>query len=417
MSSEQFIYNLSKIPDFHNVIINKTVDEKYEKYYNIRKYTTKANEEYYILHYNKEMLSPNLYHTYGLLRSIIISGSRIVSFSPPKSITSERFMTKYPNPNNKNIIAEEFIEGTMINVFFDPTYGATGCWQISTRNTVSADVTFYKWSKKTFNNMFMEACIESKFNIQTLNPGYCYSFVMQHPENKIVIPNKKPKLFLVAVYEIIQNSELQKYEIIEQDIAKVKQCGCWEFTSIQFPEIYEFESYSELINKFGSPNTPYNIMGVTVKNLETGERMKIRNPIYEEVRFLRGNQPKLMFQYITLRQQGKIPDYLKFYPESKEDFSQFREQIHMFTNTLHKNYISCYVKKEKPLKEFSEQYRTHMFKIHEKYLNELRPNNLFVTNTIVINYVNTLQPSLLMYCLNYNMRKRYIDTLKQDEKN
>lgn len=407
------IYNLSNIPGFNYLLTNNVADEKYEKYYNIHKYTTKAKEEYNIIRYNKELLSPDLYSSYGLLRSVIISNSKIVSFSPPKSMTTERFMSKYSNINNKNIIAEEFIEGTMINVFFDSNYGATGCWQIATRNTVGADVTFYKWTKKTFNNMFMEACFENKFNIQTLNPAYVYSFVMQHPDNRIVIPIKKTKLFLVAVYEIKQDNEEKQYQVIEEDLSIVKKCGCWEFTTIQFPERYEFESYSDLINKFGSPNTPYNIMGIVVKNTETGERMKIRNPIYEEVRFLRGNQPKLLFQYLTLRQQGKIPDYLKFYPESKKDFSHFREQVHMFTNTLHKNYISCYVKKKTPLKEFSEQYRTHMFKIHEKYLNELRHKNLFVTNTIVINYVNTLQPSLLMYCLNYNMRKRYIDTLKQ----
>ena len=94
--------------------------------------------------------------------------------------------------------------------------------------------------------------------------------------------------------------------------------------------------------------------------------------------------------------------------------SKFRDQVHMFTNTLHKNYISCYVKKEKPLKEFSEQYKTHMFKIHELFINELRPNNLFVSNSVVIKYVNELPSSLLMYCLNYNMRKRMIDTIKND---
>jgi hypothetical protein len=59
--------------------------------------------------------------------------------------------------------------------------------------------------------------------------------------------------------------------------------------------------------------------------------------------------------------------------------------------------------------EFSEQYRTHMFTIHQKYINELREKNLFVTNKTVITYVNELHPSLLMYCLNYNMRKRNID--------
>jgi len=92
--------------------------------------------------------------------------------------------------------------------------------------------------------------------------------------------------------------------------------------------------------------------------------------------------------------------------------SKYRDQVHMFTNTLHKNYISCYVKKEKPLREFPSQYRTHMFKIHEIFLNELRAKQLFVSNTIVIRYVNELHPSLLMYCLNHNMRKKMVDTIK-----
>ena len=35
-----------------------------------------------------------------------------------------------------------------------------------------------------------------------------------------------------------------------------------------------------------------------------------------------------------------------------------------------------------------------------------------LNNTIVINYVNDMAPTLLMYCLNYNMRKKLIDTIK-----
>ena len=116
-----------------------------------------------------------------------------------------------------------------------------------------------------------------------------------------------------------------------------------------------------------------------------------------------------------MRSQGKVPEFLKFYPELKKELSSFRDQVHMFTNTLHKNYISCYVKKEKPLKEFSDQYRTHMYKLHEIYLNELKPKQLFVTNTVVIKYVNEIHPSLLMYCLNYNMRKKLIDGIKVKE--
>ena len=181
--------------------------------------------------------------------------------------------------------------------------------------------------------------------------------------------------------------------------------------TVRIPETYEFTTYTELINKFASPNTPYDILGIVVKNVETGERTKFRNPIYEEVRQLRGNQPKLQYQYLCLRHSGKLSEFLKYYPESKSDMSKFRDQVHMFTNTLHQNYISCYVRKEKPLKEYSDKYRTHMFKLHEIFKNDLRPKNLFVTNTVVIDYVNTLHPSLLMYCLNHSLRKRMIDTI------
>jgi hypothetical protein len=179
------------------------IDDTENKYYSSKQYFTKSDEKYTILRYNKELLCQDLVNTYGLLRSVILSGSNVVSFAPPKSLSGENFMLKYPT-KTQTIVAEEFIEGTMINVFFDPTYGANGCWQISTRNTVGANVSFYKWSNKTFNQMFLEACAVCNFDIQTLNPKFCYSFVLQHPDNRIVIPIKTALLYLTDVYEIIQ---------------------------------------------------------------------------------------------------------------------------------------------------------------------------------------------------------------------
>jgi len=403
---QKFTYNLSNIPGFTNTINTFEVDHNYEKYYSIVSYSTKANEKYNIIRYNKEFLADDIISTYGLLRSVILSGKQIVSFAPPKSISPDVFMNKYPSKNT-TIIAEDFIEGTMINVFYDNIYGS---WQIATRNTVGANVTFYKLSSKTFSDMFVEACQENNFHITTLNPRFCYSFVLQHPENRIVIPFKRSQLYLTNVYEIIQNDN--NILINEQNMNDVNTRGLWHLSGVKFPNRYEFTNYSELIEKFGSANTSYDIMGIIIKNTETGERTKIRNPIYEEVRHLRGNQPKLQYQYLCLRHSGKMSEFLKFFPETKEEMSKYRDQVHMFTNTLHKNYISCYVKKEKPLREFPSQYRTHMFKIHEIFLNELRAKQLFVSNTIVIRYVNELHPSLLMYCLNHNMRKKMVDTIK-----
>jgi hypothetical protein len=52
-----------------------------------------------------------------------------------------------------------------------------------------------------------------------------------------------------------------------------------------------------------------------------------------------------------------------------------------------------------------------MFKLHQIYMNDLREKKMFINNTIVQKYVNELHPSLLMYCLNFQMRKRNIDTI------
>jgi len=406
-----FTYNLSNIPGFSKLVLNDESSSD-EKYYSTHLYTTKSNEKYRIVRYNKEILHSELVSTYGLLRSVILSGKNVVCFSPPKTLSGDIFMSKYPIKTD-NIVAEEFIEGTMINVFFDPT---SNSWKIATRNTVGAEVSFYKWSKKTFNQMFFEACEKNNCNINHLNSNYCWSFVLQHPENRIVVPFKQPHLYLVGVYKINQDEEeinVMEYNIPEHEKEQWRLSGI----NIKFPKRYEFSNYSELIEKFASGNTSYDILGIIVKNTETGERTKFRNPIYEEVKHLRGNQPKMQYQYLCLRHSGKLPQFLKYYPETKEEMTKYRKQVHMFTENLHKNYVACYVKKEKQLCLYPPQYRTHMFKLHEHFMTNLRPNGLHISNSEVIKYVNNMHPSLLMYCLNYNMRKRMIDTIKVDISN
>ena len=57
-------------------------------------------------------------------------------------------------------------------------------------------------------------------------------------------------------------------------------------------------------------------MGIIVKH-ENGDRTKFRNPNYEHVKKLRGNNSKLQFQYLTLHKE-MINEYLKYYPENEK---------------------------------------------------------------------------------------------------
>jgi hypothetical protein len=299
----------------------------------------------------------------------------------------------------------------MINVFWDSLIGIHGGWEISTRNTVGATSTFYKGNNsKTFRDMFLEAAKVCNLEIKALDPKYCYSFVLQHPENRIVVPFKKPQLYLVGMYYIESVGDEWNINVANLQMFKDYFTDCLK-SSVKFPETYEFDSYSELIEKYGSMNTDYSIVGVMLHNKSNGERSKIRNPVYEQVRVLRGNQSKLQYQYLLLRKEGKVGEFLKFYPENKKEFSGFRDQVHLFTDTLFNNYVSCYIKKEKQLGLFPDKYRTHMYNIHQKYINELKEDKKFVSNTFVQKYVNELHPSLLMFCLNHDLRKRKVDVI------
>jgi len=416
--------NLTTVPDLYDMINNKIDSTKFLKLNNI-KLRNETNNTYKVIQYNKEFLSQDLIPIYGLCRSITVNNkNEVISFAPPKSVPAESFIEKY-SIKNLFVVAEEFVEGTMINVFWDSTIGIDGAWEITTRNTVGATSSFYKtYNKpKTFRAMFLEACIEMNLDLKLLNKKYCYSFVLQHPENRIVVPFKTPELYLVSVFHIENNSE--KKEIIVKTLhldnisfanELVKHLGLSN-TNIKFPKKIDTNTntYSDIIKTYASMDTPYDILGVVIYNKNTGERMKIRNPVYEQVRQLRGNQPKLQYQYLSLRHDGKIKDFLSYFSENKKDFSEFRDQVHLFTNTLFSNYISCYIKKEKPLIEYSEQYRTHMFHLHKKYIDELKEKNLFITNSLVKKYVNDMHPSLLMYTLNYPLRKRNIELIKCEE--
>lgn len=384
------MYVLSDVPEFMNLLYKSEPCD-----------LLRLNEQdkYSIIRYDKNMLSKSLYSSIGLLRSVIVNSAKeVVSFAPPKSMEASEFILKYPC--GKNICCQEFVEGTMINVFWNKMDE----WEIATRNVVGANTSFFKNpNAKTFREMFQEALVYCKLDLNDLDKEYCYSFVLQHPENRIVIPFKNPVLYLVSIYRI-NGLTVEKVDCVG---CKWLENGC----NIKIPWQENITTYEEMIINYGSMNTPYDVMGVVFYNTETEERTKIRNPVYEQVRELRGNQPKLQYQYLTLRRDGKIPDYLLYYPENKAEFSRFRDQVHLFTNTLYKNYISCFIKKEKPIWEFSDQYRTHLYHIHGIYLHNLKERRLYVNNSVVQNYVNKLHPSLLMHCLNYHMKKRSIDFL------
>ena len=355
----------------------------------------KQMDHLYVLKYNKSKLTTENVNTLGLFRSIIINEKgKIISFAPQKSLDFDIF-----SQSNKyeDCFVQHFPEGTMINVFFD-TY--IDDWQISTRSTIGAKCNFNMDSNITYRYMFLDAMNHIGLEFEDLNKNCCYSFVLQHPKNRIVVPIKEPAIILTNRYKIENNEVFNNNSFNNPTKFNTLKMHTIDDNNFKSSVKYTGNNWNDLITHFFSENLSYQFQGIMLWN-NKGQRTKIRNSNYEKIKHLKGNSPKLQYQYYHLRQNNAVGEFLKYYPEYRKEFSDFRRELHKWTSQLYQNYIKCFIKKEKPLGDFPYNFKTHMYKIHEIYLNDLKLEGKFVNKGVVIEYVNTLPPPRLMYSVNH----------------
>jgi len=401
--------NLYDLTTYNGKNIWDVLDEQIEN----GEFNIKTHNDYLIVKYNKSRLNYSNYKTLGLWRSVILNKKtkKILAFSPPKSLSWSEFTQ---NNTVEECVITKFEEGTMINLFYDKDLGD---WEISTKSSIGGRYKYFKESPKTFRSMFLEAMNYTGLEFNMLNPDYCYSFVLQHPENRIVVLHKKMKLILTNIYQF-QDMKIYEQPISIQYISEgesmEKDVMGDILTSLQkkYAPGAAGHTWEEIYNSNQKMDIEYTNVGIQVYNKITGYRTKLRNPSYEQVKFLKGNSPKLQFQYYNLRQADKVKEFLVYYPEYKIEFSRLRTQLHRWTRQLCNLYRECFINKKKPLREFAHQFKPHMFHLHKLYLEELRTEGNYVSLSEVIKYVNSLHPAKLMYAINFPHRKNTIDIIQ-----
>lgn len=361
--------------------------------------TRKKHRNYTIIKYDKSKCLDSNYYRVGYKRCMVVDRDqdRIVCVGPAKSIP----LNDLDDFSNVALAYEEFVDGVMINVFWEE---ANKRWQYATRSNIGANIRFYVQNegKKTFRTMFDEALVHDKVSLDVLPKTMCYTFVLQHPDNRIVAPVSVPHVVLVEAHEITDKI-ITIYPHGSTDADKELRALVDQY-EIPIPERYAYTNHKAARDNHASRNTDFSCVGVVVKNYETGWRSKIRNPVYEEVKLLRGNHPKLQFLYLILRQSGSVKKYLKFYEEHSKEFEKYRLQLHTFTHNLYVNYVDCFINKKAHVNTFPHQYKVCMTTLHTLYLDKLMPKGKHIHKGVVINFVNELPPQRLMYLLNYNYR-------------
>lgn len=394
------IFEISNVIGFNDLIRNKP-----SEILKLNKMicTTKNNESYTIVRYNRKFITEDVVGTIGLLKSVILNDDlNVIGYSPPKSYTYNTFLSLNPK-KTEDIIAEEFIDGVMINVFWNPKLNLAGGWEISTRNSVGAEIFIKRENpKKTYFTLFKETLIHVNLQVNDLNKSFCYSFIMQHPSIPNISKYQTIELYLIDVYEIVQ-TENGKINIFQVERSNV--VSFLKNTSVKFPKIDNtWLEYSDLKSKYASITTPFQQKGIILRNRKNGQRSKLCNPSHSFVKQIRCVGKKELYKYLFLRHVGKVNEFLKLNPEHKKNFGMFRTYVHEFTNELHKNYINCFIEK-KGTENVIKIFKSHLNNLHYLYLTKLRLEKECVNNIIVQKYVNELKPELLFFCLDKSISK------------
>ena len=316
---------------------------------------------------------------------------------PPEKSQKFPFFLQNVGENWSEVIIEEFIDGTMINVFY-----FEGVWYISTRSAIGG---WNHWtSAKNFSEMFNEA--KGGLDLEKLNPKLTYSFVLRHPENRIVTKYEIADLVLVQVRQVY--IEIDTYTIAKT----LKEIGI----EVIVPKRYTHSTLESVLNQIASMN--YQEQGLVFKY--GGVRTKLRNEEYNTVKRMKnGDEPNLFMNYLKLRRENQIKAYLSYFPEHDEQFKIWRDQIHSMTQLLWNNYQNNFITRDRGTKvdwkSIPFELRKHVHEIHttfrEKKTEEAtqrRNGPKFKINfDFVKSYFNRLDDKRIIWIVNF--RQNYVD--------
>lgn len=365
---------------------------------------------YTIMRYNKsslDMKQLNNASTFGNLRSVIFSKEgKLVCYSPPKSIQLEDFQMNDYYSSCKPIL-EEYIEGTMINMFWDDYSQA---WEYATKNTVGCKKAYQtvdylpqqpNTPPMSFEDMFLEAYYHNNLHYINFDKTKCYSFVFQHPENRMVSSIIEPRIYLIASYKFENNN------VLLDDLIDIKQQIIKLVNENNFPSVLRFPvKYEDNINVEEFRNHPdYNIMGVVIKNPKTGCYTKIRNNTYMRIKDMVGNSPSLLYRFVTLYKELKLNEYISLFPEHYDYFYYYQCFLNNYMYVLESYYHHIYILKNNMNDYFTKEKKHHvnmvyhLKQLHKKYCAEKNVRSYSYKNVNVVDYVNDMDLDNLYYAL------------------
>ena len=270
----------------------------------------------------------------------------IVCYTFDKCLDNE---TDFPDNylDNDNLFIEKSIEGTLVRLFYDHYIND---WVLSTKKCIDASKS--RWiSYKTFDLLFND-CFNNdndyKELLEKLAKHICYSFIITHPENKMVVQYSRPLLFHISSRDMITLEELH-LDIGINKISKTylpKQNIKGFLNAIYINTDVSYEGYIFIDTYF--------------------RRWKFKTPFFKKIKDIWGNTNNRFFYYLNLRKNSiLLKEYLYYFSYDKDSFKKYETILTNLTKKIINSYYKKFIDKTEIKVPF--YFSKIIYKLHGDY--------------------------------------------------
>jgi hypothetical protein len=251
-------------------------------------------------------------------------------------------------------LVEDFVDGVMINMFYH-----AGAWRLTTRSRLDADGNFY--GKRPFAELFWETFGNAGLKTEDFDTAHCYSWVMQHPEERVVVapPYGIAKIVPVEACTIAEDGGVTVRSGADLVAALPARAKTLVLEEHKLTKVSDVKARVEAWGRrFGGQ-----WQGLVVK--ADGKRWKLRSSQYDAARNLRGNQANRTYRWLELWGK-KLEDYLRLFPEERADAEAAIAAFKVCTQELYDLYQKVYRRRELPLGKAPQKFRKLLWEAHQK---------------------------------------------------
>ncbi len=278
------------------------------------------------------------------------------------------------------------IDGVLIRV-----YNYNGIWMISTKKCIDAKKA--RWlTTKSFHEMFEEVFPTEK--IANMDVNDCYTFILCHPENNMVVKYETPRLYHIATRNMVTFQEYEKDIGIEQSPKQNIVNG----------------DVSVLNQLMTQPNLNYE--GYIIVD-SSYKRQKFSSPYYKRAREVWGNTNNRFYRYCEIRKEGPtlMEEYIKYFPQDVNDFSKYENKIIDFGKKVFETYQDRHVRRKQI--NIPPYLKRVIYDIHGDFL-----KNRQMTDMVkIMQWISNYDAKLLVHLIyqSENFKEDSLESMVEDE--